>query len=185
MTTVFEIGGKNAATSPIGCRGTLHHVMIRGIEKRRIVKDQIIDKLISKLCESAKVSIKELKSGNRRKEVSGVRYLDSWWKSFEKTLLPDILSFTETEAKPKNSELIGPRVFHDRPDDRAHCIAVYEANVAAVKKHVPAERLLVHRLGDGWRPLCAHLGVPVPDIPYPNKNSSSAFQNEFLITPNT
>jgi hypothetical protein len=75
MTTVFEIGGKNAATSPIGCRGTLHHVMIRGIEKRRIVKDQIIDKLISKLCESARVSIKELKSGNRRKEVSSVRYL--------------------------------------------------------------------------------------------------------------
>ncbi len=31
--------------------------------------------LISKLCESAKVSIKELKSGNRRKEVSSVRYL--------------------------------------------------------------------------------------------------------------
>ena len=38
-------------------------------------QDQIIDKLISKLCKSAKVSIKELKSGNRRKEVSGVRSL--------------------------------------------------------------------------------------------------------------
>ena len=111
------------------------------------------------------------------------RTAESWWASFEKTLLPRILSFTETEAMPKSSELIGPRVFHDRPDDRAHCIAVYEANVAAVKEHVPAERLLVHRLGDGWGPLCAHLGVPVPDIPYPSSNSTSAFQNEFLITP--
>jgi hypothetical protein len=97
--------------------------------------------------------------------------------------LPGILSFTETEAAPKNSELIGPRVFHDRPDDRAHCIAVYEANVAAVKEHVPAERLLVHGLGDGWEPLCAHLDVAVPDIAYPNNNSTNAFQNEFSKSP--
>jgi len=110
------------------------------------------------------------------------RTAESWWASFEKTILPGILSFTETEATPKSSELIGPRVFHDRADDRVHCIAVYEANVAAVKEHVPAERLLVHRLGDGWGPLCAHLGVPVPDIPYPNSNSTRAFQDKFLTT---
>jgi len=79
--------------------------------------------------------------------------------------------------------LIGPRVFHDRPDDRDHCIAVHEANAVAVKEYVPAERLLVHRLGDGWGPLFAHVGVPVPDIPYPSSNSTKAFQNELLITP--
>jgi DNA-directed RNA polymerase specialized sigma subunit len=38
-------------------------------------QDQKIDEFISKLCKSAKVSIKELRSGNRRKEVSGVRFL--------------------------------------------------------------------------------------------------------------
>lgn len=111
------------------------------------------------------------------------RTAESWWKSFEKTLLPRILSFIETEATPKNSELIGPRVFHDRPDDRAHCIAVYEANVSAVKEKVSTERLLIHELGDGWEPLCAHLSVPVPDMPYPNSNSTSKFQSEFLTTP--
>ena len=111
------------------------------------------------------------------------RTAESWWKSFEKTLLPRILTFVETEATPKSSELIGPRVFHDRPDDREHCIAVYEANVAAVKEKVPADRLLVHKLGDGWEPLCAHLNVPVPDIPYPKSNSTRKFQSEFLATP--
>lgn len=113
------------------------------------------------------------------------RSAESWWKSFEKTILQGILSFVETEATPKNAELIGPKVFHDRPDDRDHCISVYEANVAAVKKNIPAERLLIHKLGDGWEPLCSHLNVPVPKVPYPNSNSTRNFQGEFLETTNT
>ena len=108
------------------------------------------------------------------------RTAESWWESFEKTILPGILSFTETEETTKNTELIGPRVFHDRPDDRKHCMAVYEANVAAVKEQVPDDQLLVHKLGDGWEPLCAHLGVPVPGIPYPHSNNAESFQKEFL-----
>lgn len=108
------------------------------------------------------------------------RTAESWWASFEKTLLPGILSFVETDEKHKSGELIGPRVFNDRPDDRDHCIAVYEANVAAVKERVPAERLLLHKLGDGWEPLCAHLGVPIPDIPYPHVNSTGQFRKEYL-----
>jgi putative transposase len=36
---------------------------------------QIIDKFIAKLCKKEKISIKELRSGSRRKEVSGVRAL--------------------------------------------------------------------------------------------------------------
>ncbi|MGI9568253.1 MAG: sulfotransferase family protein [Desulfobulbia bacterium] len=110
------------------------------------------------------------------------RSAESWWKSFEKTILQGILSYVETEDTPKNTELIGPKVFHDKPDDRDHCIAVYEANVAAVKENIPAESLLVHKLGDGWEPLCSHLNVPVPDIPYPSSNSTSKFQGEFLET---
>jgi REP element-mobilizing transposase RayT len=38
-------------------------------------QDQKIDEFITKLCKNAKVSIRELKSGSRRKEVSGVRAL--------------------------------------------------------------------------------------------------------------
>ena len=32
-----------------------------------------------------------------------------------------------------------------------------------------------HNLGDGWAPLSAHLGVPVPDQPYPTRNSAEEF----------
>jgi hypothetical protein len=38
-------------------------------------QDQKIDKFIAKLCKNKKVSIKELRSGSRRREISGVRAL--------------------------------------------------------------------------------------------------------------
>jgi hypothetical protein len=103
------------------------------------------------------------------------RTAESWWASYEKTILKVILADTETEATAPGSQLISLRVFGGRPADRDHCMSVYEANVAAVKKTVPAERLLIHKLGDGWEPLCAHLGVPVPDVPFPATNNASEF----------
>ena len=73
------------------------------------------------------------------------------------------------------------QVFGGRPHDRAHAIATYEANVRAVKETVPPERLLVHNLGDGWESLCAHLGAPVPDAPYPNRNTTGEIRAAFSL----
>ncbi|MFQ5348083.1 MAG: sulfotransferase [Rhodothalassiaceae bacterium] len=64
-----------------------------------------------------------------------------------------------------------------RPHDRAHVIAAYERHNAAVQRTIPPERLLVYELGAGWEPLCAFLGVPVPDRPYPRSNSSAEFRD--------
>lgn len=41
----------------------------------------------------------------------------------------------------------------------------------AVINHVPADRLLIFEVKDGWEPLCAFLGHDVPDIPFPHLNS--------------
>ncbi len=51
-------------------------------------------------------------------------------------------------------------------------LAAYKAHVAEVMATVPDERLLVHRPGDGWAPLCAHPGVAVPDQPCPHRNTA-------------
>jgi Sulfotransferase domain len=98
---------------------------------------------------------------------------ESWWDSFEKTVLASIQSTTDQDSL--GITLIRDQVFGGRPHDRAHAIAMYEQNVRLVKATVPAERLLVHHLGDGWEPLCAHLGLPVPEVPYPRRNSASEF----------
>jgi hypothetical protein len=46
---------------------------------------------------------------------------------------------------------------------------------AAVLREVPAERLLVYSVDQGWEPLCAFLGVPVPDVPFPKLNTREDF----------
>jgi hypothetical protein len=102
-----------------------------------------------------------------------LRSAQSWWASVEKTILPVLRDSTDPESL--GIALIANQVFGGRPGDKAHAIAIYEAHVAAVKAEVPANRLLVHNLGDGWEPLCAHLGVAVPDQPYPQRNSAEDF----------
>jgi hypothetical protein len=44
-----------------------------------------------------------------------------------------------------------------------------------VKETVPADRLLVWSVGDGWEPLCQFLELPVPDTPFPHLNDSKVF----------
>lgn len=43
---------------------------------------------------------------------------------------------------------------------------------------VPSDRLLVMSLDQGWGPLCAFLGKPVPKDPFPRMNNSQAV-NQF------
>jgi hypothetical protein len=105
------------------------------------------------------------------KVILTYRSPESWWDSFEKTILAYINTQTDPESLVET--LIARRVFEGRPNDRSHAISCYEANVRAVKESVPAERLIIHNLGDGWDSLCAHLDVPLPSIPFPNRNSTA------------
>ncbi|TIW17142.1 MAG: sulfotransferase family protein [Mesorhizobium sp.] len=107
------------------------------------------------------------------------RSSESWWESFQNTLLPAIIDSQDQESL--GISLVSKQVFGGRPQDRAHAIAVYQANVAAVLDTVPAARLLVHKLGDGWEPLCAHLGVPVPAEPYPSRNTTKEFRTALAM----
>jgi hypothetical protein len=44
-----------------------------------------------------------------------------------------------------------------------------------VQQTVPADRLLVWSVSDGWEPLCEFLELPVPDTPFPHLNDSKEF----------
>jgi hypothetical protein len=44
-----------------------------------------------------------------------------------------------------------------------------------VQQNVPADRLLVWSVSDGWEPLCEFMELPVPDTPFPHLNDSKEF----------
>jgi hypothetical protein len=54
--------------------------------------------------------------------------------------------------------------------DKEHCLRVFEQHYDRVRRTVPAERLLVYRVQEGWEPLCRFLGADVPDEPFPRVN---------------
>jgi hypothetical protein len=61
-------------------------------------------------------------------------------------------------------------------DDADAVMAAYDAHNAAVRAEVPADRLFEYQPGDGWAPLCAALGVPIPDIDFPHENTREQFR---------
>jgi Sulfotransferase domain len=71
-------------------------------------------------------------------------------------------------------------------DEESFLRAFHRYN-AEVTEHVPADRLLVFRVQDGWEPLCAFLDCPIPEPhPFPHLNEGSATiqakMKEFFFT---
>ncbi|MQY07457.1 sulfotransferase family protein [Actinomadura macrotermitis] len=54
----------------------------------------------------------------------------------------------------------------------------FERHTEEVRAGVDPSRLLVFEVAQGWEPLCAFLGVPVPDEPFPRVNDTAQFQEQ-------
>ena len=61
-------------------------------------------------------------------------------------------------------------------NDRRMTVKIYREWIDEVRKTVPAERLLVFDVKEGWKPLCDFLGVPVPEKPFPHINERRSFR---------
>lgn len=115
------------------------------------------------------------------KVVLTVRDPNEWYDSIEKTIRPFIEGRGKHPADHPNAiaamgqKLIVEQIFGDRFDDRRHAISVFNAHTAKVRESIPAERLLVFDVAEGWEPLCRFLGVPVPSISFPRLNSTRQF----------
>lgn len=107
------------------------------------------------------------------KIILTVRSAESWWDSFEATILKNILYGGDPNGF--SNRLVSQRVFNGLADNREHAIDVYNRNTEDVLATVSPDRLLVHSLGDGWEPLCQFLNVPIPDMQYPSGNTRQEF----------
>jgi hypothetical protein len=66
--------------------------------------------------------------------------------------------------------------FKGKASDRQFATDFFRRHNDEVTQTVPADRLLVYEVKQGWEPLCTFLGVPVPeDKPFPRLNSREEF----------
>jgi hypothetical protein len=120
------------------------------------------------------------------KVILTVRDPEAWFASTQATIfkaIPDLPADLPPEALPDDPWMrMAVKVICDlfgrRMHDRDRLIEVYERHNATVRQVIPAERLLVYDVAEGWAPLCAFLGVPVPAGPMPKVNSTDEFQRD-------
>jgi hypothetical protein len=113
-----------------------------------------------------------------------VRDADDWWRSLRDTVLEihrsevdpdDPWERARAPAKHLTARLLAERFTPDWADEVAAKVA-FERHNAAVRATIPPDRLVEWRPGDGWRPICVALGLPVPHDPFPHVNTTADFR---------
>lgn len=73
-------------------------------------------------------------------------------------------------------KLIWQRSLQGTMSDKTRAIARYNAHIDEVIAGVPAEKLLIFKVTDGWAPLCNFLGVDEPESEFPNLNDRASIK---------
>lgn len=103
---------------------------------------------------------------------------DAWWTSMEQTIVRMVTQPPRTPEQEHTRTMSEPmmNLFCPGWPEREAMVDAYERHNERVRELVAPDRLVEWRPGDGWAPLCAALGVPVPDEPFPHVNSTAEFQ---------
>lgn len=100
---------------------------------------------------------------------------DQWFTSTQATIFaPGGGALSPGPMEPFFETIVGG--FREHIHDRDFMTDYFRRHDEAVRREIPDERLLVYQAGQGWEPLCAFLGVPVPAEPYPSENNTAEFQ---------
>ncbi|MFF7258817.1 sulfotransferase family protein [Streptomyces sp. NPDC008159] len=93
-------------------------------------------------------------------------------RHLEQAVLPDARQMAETLLSLTDAMTArGFPVDHGEQE----AIASFERHNEAVRAAVDPDRLLVYEVRQGWEPLCAFLGVDVPDKPFPRGTEAGVF----------
>ena len=106
------------------------------------------------------------------KVILTVRDANSWFDSVSETIFSPKMQGS-LAGSPVGAMMQGVifEAFGDRVTDRAFMTDWFKRRNQTVIDSLPYDRLLVFSPKEGWAPLCAFLGVPVPDAPFPRVNS--------------
>ena len=110
------------------------------------------------------------------KVLHSVRDPEKWFESTQETIFSP--ASPALNAQGVMAEFFGVVAadFGDRIHDRDFMVDQFKRHTEAVVAAIPADRLLVYEVSQGWEPLCAFLGVPVPAAPFPLNNTRADFR---------
>lgn len=118
------------------------------------------------------------------------RPAEDWYRSCMNTIFVGMIKGPNPDAPAANkamlrmvTKLIAENTFGGDLTDKDNAIRIYEAHNQQVIDTIPADRLLVYEVGEGWDRLCAFLGVPVPDTPFPKTNTTEEFRERITAPP--
>ena len=121
------------------------------------------------------------------KFILTVRDPDRWVDSFSATIYKLLAGRDEApqEMRAWLDMVIGVTAKTGFPMglDRDELRQAFESHTRAVTDAIPADRLLIFQVKDGWEPLCDFLGVPKPDVDFPCTNQREEFWD--LVNSNT
>lgn len=114
------------------------------------------------------------------KVVLSKRDPERWYDSMSETILKSMEMMGLKDETPDTHPMrFGGVIIAERTFggdfSRENVIAAFERHNAEVRSRIPAERLLEFEASQGWEPLCAFLGVPVPDEAFPRTNGRDEF----------
>ena len=108
---------------------------------------------------------------------------ESWYESISKTILPATEIGRIEDPDPVNRkasemiyQIVLQNIFNGQLGDRDYAIKRFLDHRAEVIDTIPADRLLVYKVGAGWDSLCDFLQTQIPDTPFPVGNSVSEFR---------
>jgi len=118
------------------------------------------------------------------KVLLSTRDHEKWWNSINKTIFELIRAELTSEDVDTIQlghhamvrEMILTQTFGGNVDDKDHVLTVLKAHEEEVRDTIPASQLLTWSVTEGWDALCAFLDVPVPDTPFPNRNTTKEFR---------
>lgn len=61
-------------------------------------------------------------------------------------------------------------------EDKVAAEKIFDQHIADVKAYVPADKLLVWDVSEGWGPLCKFLNLAIPNEPFPHANKKENFK---------
>jgi hypothetical protein len=109
------------------------------------------------------------------KVILTVRDPERWFESTQDTIFaPHWIKYLRNVEMGKFIQLTVNDYLQDRMHDKAHLIQRFQEHIEEVRNTIPASRLLVFEVKEGWGPLCEFLELPEPDADFPFLNDEEA-----------